>query len=652
MSKKSGMARFTQQILARQGLVGVVAFLIVALFAPKLIGLEWEVATGVLSVGALLALLAFSATLVLSLSMLRQHRHLIRALDEDPRTIEPQDLGRLAELPSSLAMRGFVLGSLVTLLFLVPGVRPAMLDDGRAVSLVILAITFLGASAIPQYVLTRQATIELIERSPLEQLTMLLDTLELKQAPPRRLTSRVLLAVVAPVALMGAGAVLVAHAHLRTLTEQSRRATAVMIARTSLEEFPRTRGDAGREDAIAAAAELGFLARLEPTQADSPEPTFGRESDGQLVATVPLEEGQAVIRFTANLSRERTTVAVAVGLMAVLVAAGLGALFGRALADDLVQATKAVRLLGTENVLRGGTRIGHPARFAVVESLGRAIESLTLRFRVFAAAQERALDARAAAQQMRGLLFASVSHDLKSPLNAILGFAELVSQEPLTTAQRESLQLITRRGRELLGLIETILDAARVEADQLTLSPRSTEVQKLVSEAIRKAKELAGDVEIPATVEIAEGLPTLPADPAYATRALAVIIAHAMNVTATETSARKVRVRATLPAPRPSVPSRGPMVMTLGEPERICIEVEYRSREISRQELRHLFARQATGRARGLTLGLSLARSVIELHGGAVDIEGGDDQALICRIWLPLVVPSMRPRLSSFPTLG
>jgi signal transduction histidine kinase len=215
------------------------------------------------------------------------------------------------------------------------------------------------------------------------------------------------------------------------------------------------------------------------------------------VAAVPLEQGQAVIRFSANLSRERTTVAVAVGLMAVLVAAGLGALFGRALADDLVQATKAVRLLGTENVLRGGKRIGHPARFAVVESLGRAIESLTLRFRVFAAAQERALDARAAAQQMRGLLFASVSHDLKSPLNAILGFAELVSQEPLTAAQRESLQLITRRGRELLGLIETILDAARVEAEQLTLAPRPTEVRTLVSEAIRKAKELAGDTPIP-----------------------------------------------------------------------------------------------------------------------------------------------------------
>ena len=104
-----------------------------------------------------------------------------------------------------------------------------------------------------------------------------------------------------------------------------------------------------------------------------------------------------------------------------------------------------------------------------------------------------ARDARVAAHRMRGLLFASVSHDLKSPLNAVLGFAELVGQGELTEAQRESLDLIQTRGRELLGLIETILDAARVEAGQLELSPRHGNVSRLVAEAVRKARELAGE---------------------------------------------------------------------------------------------------------------------------------------------------------------
>jgi nitrogen-specific signal transduction histidine kinase len=86
--------------------------------------------------------------------------------------------------------------------------------------------------------------------------------------------------------------------------------------------------------------------------------------------------------------------------------------------------------------------------------------------------------------------------------------------------------------------------------------------------------------------------------------------------------------------------------------ERVIIEVEYGSRELENGELERLFARQATGRGQGLTLGLSLARSVIELHGGAVDVTGSQDGAPVCRVSWPLVTPAMRPRLSSFPTLG
>src|SRR5262249_7929191 len=248
------------------------------------------------------------------------------------------------------------------------------------------------------------------------------------------------------------------------------------------------------------------------------DPTSSREPDGQIAVIVPLEEGQAIVRFSADLSPADITGGVLVGLLGLCLAVILATLYGRALADDLQQATRSVRLLGTESVLRGATRIARPARFSVVASLGHAIEDLTARFRVFAAAQERALDARAAAQRMRGLLFASVSHDLKSPLNAILGFAELVAQEDLTAAQYESLELITKRGRELLGLIETILDAARVEAEQLTLIPRHTDVKRLVTEGIRKARELTGDGGAKLGGEIAADLTAIPADPAHAPR--------------------------------------------------------------------------------------------------------------------------------------
>jgi signal transduction histidine kinase len=635
---RDAAGRFTRRILARQSVVGFGSFLFVAIFAPRLLGLEDDVAESVFSVGTTLAVFAFSLTTAGALIALRSRRKAVQALAIGDRSIGPEDLGHLAELPSRLTGRSFLASSFVSALILVPGVRPEKLDDGRTVSLFILTITFLGAASIPLYILTRAATLELFELSPLPPLTVLLETLELKRIPYRRIMHRLLLAVVAPVALMGAGAVLVAHAHLRTLTEQNKKNTAIYLARSALQKSPGgARAEAGRADAIAAAAEFGFLTRIESINAESPEPTSSREPDGQIAMLIPLDEGQAVVRFSADLSPEDTTGGVAVGLFGLLIAAVLGSVFGRALANDLVQATRSVRLLGTETVLHGTSRLAPPSRFAVVEDLGRAIEELTQRFQVFAAAQERALEARAAAQRMRGLLFASVSHDLKSPLNAILGFAELVSHEDLTPAQQESLMLITRRGRELLGLIETILDAARVEAEQLTLIARSSEVQRLVSEAIRKARELLGDTDALLTVEIPDGLPNIPADPAHASRALAVIVAHAVRTAAGDPTARVVRVRATYPMP---------------PGDRVCIEIEHGSRDVTRDELERLFARQATGRARGLTLGLSLARSVIELHGGAVEVAGAKDGLPVCRVLLPLRSPGKRPKLSSFPTLG
>ncbi|APR84853.1 multi-sensor hybrid histidine kinase [Minicystis rosea] len=628
---------FGRRVLSRQALVGVGAFVVVGIFAPRLLMLEGDVASGVLSVGATLAALAITGNAAFALVSLHRQRRLLRAIAGGGGGVDPTALARLADLPSRISIWFFTFSSLVSALVFIPGVRPDKLDDGRAVSLFTLALTILGGASLPLYVLTRLATIAVIELAPLEPLISLLEAMEIRRLPWRRISRRLLLAGVAPVALLGAGAVLVTHAHLRTFVEQSRRTTAIYIARSALEPSPTPSGAAGRSRAAAAAADLGFIVHLDPQAIPEREPVFSRDPDGQLVVTTPLDEGQATIRFSAELDPATVSGGVAVGVMAVLFAGVLGALFGRVLADDLAHATRRVRILGTETVLRGSTQIARPARYAMVSELGRAIEELTARFRVFAAAQERALDARAAAQRMRGLLFASVSHDLKSPLNAILGFAELVGQGQLTNAQRESLSLISKRGRELLGLIETILDAARVEAGQLNLSARPMKVDRLVTEAVRKARELAGGADVPVIVEVSDELPTIPGDPAYATRALAVIVAQAIRTAAADPSARITTVRATLPA-RPG--------------DKVCVDVELGSRDVTRDELELLFARQATGRGRGLTLGLSLARSVIELHGGSVDIEGMPDGGAVCHAWFPLVAPRGRPQLSSFPTLG
>lgn len=629
-------SHFARRVLVRQALVGVAAFGAIAALAPKLLILEQDVAASVLSVGAKIALAAIAASAALTLLRLRTHRDLVRSLLTGSREIDPGQLERFAELPPSLTLRFVATSSLISSLTLIPGIRPEKLDDGRAVSLLILAITILSASAIPHYVLTRAATFSLFEVSPIEAIGALLETAELYQTPRRRVIYKFLLAVAAPVLLVGVGAVLIANAHLQTFIERSRRATAVLMARTALDPSLGPADEAIRNDTIAAAAEFGFLARVEPDCADA-EPSFGREADGQIAVITPLDGACANIRFSADLEPSVATWGALVALLGVLIAGALGSLFGRVLAADLVHATKQVRLLGTDSVLRGATQIARPARFAVVARLGLAIEDLAERFRVFAAAQERALESREAAQRMRGLLFASVSHDLKSPLNAILGFAELVAQEDLTAAQRESLELIATRGRELLGLIESILDAARVEAGQLTLEPQPTAVGTLLAGALRKAHELASDADGEVVVEVGDTLPLIPVDQAYATRAIAVIVAHALRTGAADPSARLVRLTAALSG---------------AHNQEVRIDIEYGSRDVPPDELEALFSRQTTARGRGLTLGLSHARSVIELHGGSLEVDGAPDGRPVCHARLPRIPPPRRPRISSVPTLG
>jgi signal transduction histidine kinase len=473
-------------------------------------------------------------------------------------------------------------------------------------------------------VLERRATLRLVELSPIETTTALLSEPGLHVAG--RLQQRILLSIATPAMLVGAGAVLLAHAHLRTFLEESRKTTAAVVARAALDSDRDALSAAADAEALRAARELGFSATFTETAHAPPEPgtpavELEREDDGTLTAFVLLDGGRAAVRFAADPPAGVLVPEILAAFVATLVAAALGRVFGRAVAGDLERAAARVRALAGQDLRSGTTAAAaaadRDARFDAVMRLEEAIDTVTDRFRVFAAAQERAIAARETAQRVRGLLFASVSHDLKSPLNAILGFADLLASEELTAAQTESLHLIRTRGRELLGLIETILDAARVEAGQLKLAPRPVSLEWLLPEAARKAGDLIGEDMAKPIVDPAAGLPSVVVDPTHGLRAIAVIVAHAMRTTATDPSARSVRVEAH------SLPQG-----------RVGIDILYGSRE-GAAEIGALVGGPPMPRARGLILGLSLSRRVIELHRGEVAVDALPDGRAVCHVIFP-----------------
>jgi signal transduction histidine kinase len=285
-----------------------------------------------------------------------------------------------------------------------------------------------------------------------------------------------------------------------------------------------------------------------------------------------------------------------------------------------------------------GTIILHEARFSTIHELLEAIDSLGGIFREFASAQRRAIDAREATERMRGLLLASMSHDLKAPLNAVLGFTELVRRNQLTKEQHESLAIIEQRGRELLVLIDTILDSARVEAGELEVTPETTHVGDVVMSSVLEARDLVVGTEVQIMGEIQPGIPALLIDGTRIVQALTAVV-----MTAARFSDKGiVPVRATLPADQGA---------------RLRIEVETSGEGLPVAERVKIFdafkSAESARRQGGLGLGLQLARSIVEIHNGSIEVDNTDHGGMVFRVWLPVTNDraSIRARASR-PTIA
>ncbi len=589
--------RLLLRILFALVLVNVVTDAIFWVFAPPWLLLDASTvarAAGTARGGA--AALLFAEVAIVCLLVLAQPPGRVKAPAPDADAVL-----RLFALPSRVVTVHVLLSAVVAIAPLSGLFRPTELDARTVAALVLLYLTLVSIASLPLYVAARSAVAAVLERISVQIAREALEELKHEPRGTQRVERRLLAAVAAPVALIGIGASLLVYAHVRSADEIARASDARALA---LGVFDRVDGHAdGRPEAIARARAAGFNVELEtqnePPSVDAFDPN---------VVIVPLDDGRAIVRTDPVELAPATAGWLALAILGVAFAAWLGAQLGSALGSDVRLATEEIASMGAAEVLRGSAVIG-TSRYASVRELTEAIDRLGAVFREFARAQERAILARATTERMRGVLLATMSHDLKGPLNAILGFSALAARSNLGPSQRESLGIIEHRGRELLRLVETVLDAARVEAGELPLERQPAPLGDVVLAAVLDARELSAELGRPIVEEGLDALPSVMVDSGRLAQALGGLIVAAAHVGA---EGATVRVTA---------------AMADGKAK---VRIDTRSDEVIDPErtdmLRALASADHARRQGSVGLRVIVARSIIEAHGGSIDVktDGGN----------------------------
>ena len=208
---------------------------------------------------------------------------------------------------------------------------------------------------------------------------------------------------------------------------------------------------------------------------------------------------------------------------------------------------------------------------------------------------------------------ANISHDLRTPLTAIITHAEILRDGilgDLAPRQRESVQSIIAGGRQLLEMVGEILTYARGAANQLTLAPQLFDVAEVVERVRDLNESLVARKGLVLAVQVAPDLPPLRADREKFSHILGNLLGNAIDFTP---PGGRVWVRAF------AIESNGitECVVEVGD---TGIGISSEHHDLVFREFAQVDA-SASRQHHGTGLGLTIARKLVELHGGRIWLE-------------------------------
>jgi signal transduction histidine kinase/CheY-like chemotaxis protein len=215
------------------------------------------------------------------------------------------------------------------------------------------------------------------------------------------------------------------------------------------------------------------------------------------------------------------------------------------------------------------------------------------------------------ASEAKSVFLATMSHEIRTPLNGVLGFAEQLQASELSAEQREQLGFVQRSGQDLLGIIDEVLDFARLEAGELRLEQSEFRLASCLARAIDPLRPAIAAKGLELSLEIEEGMPETLIGPASRVRQIA---ANYANNALKFTASGEIRVRAA----RLSETAESVLVRVSVQDTGIGIAGERQG------QLFRPFAQLDSGANReygGTGLGLAICKELAALMQGQVGVE-------------------------------
>ncbi len=239
-----------------------------------------------------------------------------------------------------------------------------------------------------------------------------------------------------------------------------------------------------------------------------------------------------------------------------------------------------------------------PEQLQQLDTLARQIAIALERVHYVDVAQQAVVEIES--ERLRNALLAAISHDVRTPLTALIGWAESLRRTPLTAEQQHAADAMASEARELNALVTNLLDMARLQSGSVNPRAEWQSVEELVGAAIRQAQHaLAGR---PVQTNVPADLPLVECDAVLMERVLVNLLENAAKYGAPPLV---VAATVTLDALLLSVRDHGP-----GLP---------RSTSASGTELFEKFTRGSVESATpGVGLGLAICKAVVHAHRGEI----------------------------------